>query len=624
MTRSALLGLVVVLGVALGLRLVLHPQMAAATDSFAPLVDSEAYLLQALRVADGAPMVDGVSFQAPLYPWLLGWTLRLSGVPGDADAERVDELAPGLLERALAVGRRLQLAFGVLMAGLVFLLGRALFSTAAGVAAGLLAATYAPTLAYEGHLLKVGLSTLPMLCALLTAAWAWRGDRAWRWLIVGSCLGLGGLVRGNLHLVAQLGALCLLIATWRGLGARPAALRAGAVLLGATLALVPMIVRNSVVAGEPVLSTAAGGTAFWLCNHAGNNTGLIQHVPGNRQVPRYELDDWRRLSEAETGREMSPGEVSRHWMNKALADIAADPLRWLHVELRKLGLLFSRYEAPDNVSVRMAEDAVPVLAKLPSRWSLVMPLALGGLLLAWCRRRALPNPRLFGALLVLGGAYAASLLLFIITSRFRMPLPILALLPAGYLLVELPGLLRGGANAPRWRVLAVIALSVAASFASEGPLGPLSERELGTHHIVRLHNRARVALRRGDELAARKDLEAALLEGHALGVGAPSVFADLGQLDRSAAQRARAAGDLARADALQRSAQQAAALALKANPQHLGGLELSILLALDAAEMAHARAALADYDALRAELGESSPGDEPAEFAALRAAPETP
>ncbi|HZL99749.1 MAG TPA: hypothetical protein VFD43_05800, partial [Planctomycetota bacterium] len=98
---------------ALAVRLLAHAQMSADPDTFAPIIDSEAYLLQALRVAAGEPMVEGVTFQAPLYPYLLGWTLRLAGVPGATEAESAAELPPEILQRALGVGHALNLVLGL-------------------------------------------------------------------------------------------------------------------------------------------------------------------------------------------------------------------------------------------------------------------------------------------------------------------------------------------------------------------------------------------------------------------------------------------------------------------------------------------------------------------------------
>jgi tetratricopeptide (TPR) repeat protein len=562
------LGWVVVLLVALGVRLLAHPQLEAAADTFAPIIDGEAYLLQALRVAAGEDIADGVYFQAPLYPWVLGLTFRLAGVPGvpaAAGIARAEELSEEVLLPALAVGRNLNLLLGLLAVLLIERLGSRLYGAGAGLAAGLTAAVYGPFLFYEGLLLKASLSLIFLPWAVLAGARALRHDAAGSWAWVGLALGLGGLVRGNLHAVGAAAALGLLAFGFRT--RRPAhGLRcAGALALGVACALAPVVIRNSLVAGRPVLSTAAGGTAFYLCNHPDNDTGLIQHRAENRQVPRHELQDWTAEAEARTGRRLDAGEVNRFWMAAAWEGIRERPATWALAELRKAGLLFSRYEAPDNALPAIGEEVSAVLALTPSRYAVVLPLACGGILLVLRRRRReAPEPgrALHGLLLA---AYAATLLLFIVTSRFRLPLAPLLIVYAGYLLARL-GTLSSPSTSGRERALVggAVLLGGALSLASEGPLGPLDRKELASHEVVCLKNRAQVAAARGDLAAARDDLEQASLRGRAAGIDAPALHVEAARLDRLEAlglaeradpgDRERARGLLARADqALQRA-----------------------------------------------------------------------
>jgi tetratricopeptide (TPR) repeat protein len=528
--------------VALVVRLVAHAQMSADPDTFAPIIDSEAYLLQALRVTAGEPMVAGVTFQAPLYPYLLGWTLRSCGVPGVTGVDSAAELPPEILQRSLAIGRALNLALGLLAVLLIWRLALVLFGAGAALWAGLLAATYGPFLFYEGLLLKGALSLLFLPCAVLAAAAALRRDAAPRWSLCGLALGLGGLVRGNMYLLAWGGALALLV--WGGRQRRLAhgAACAGALLLGALLAVAPLIVRNSLAAGRLVLTTAAGGTAFYLCNHPDNDTGLIQVRSWNRQVPRFEEEDWTAEAEQRSGRALTPGEVNQFWLAAALAGIRERPATWLLAEARKLGLLVSRYEAPDNTMPSFAEDTVPVLRWTPSRYATVLPLACGGLVLAWTRRRRERVPGRGALALALAG-YAASLLLFVVTSRFRLPLAPLVLVYAGVLLAGLREL--AAATTPaRERLVAgaAVAAGLGLSLASEGPLGPLSPQERASHVAVCLKNRADVALERGDAAAARADLDQALAVSAGVGWDSPALHVDAAHLahlvgDGAAAER---------------------------------------------------------------------------------------
>ena len=587
---------------ALVFRLANHAAMAQQPDSFAPLVDSEAYLLQALRVAAGEPLVDGVTFQAPLYPWLLGWALRASGDPGATGISRAGELRPERLARALAVGRAFNLACGLLLVLLLWRLGVAFGSPAAGLWAAALAALSSPLVFYEGHLLKVSLSVIFLPWAVLAAQRAWRLDRARPWLWVGVALGLGGLVRGNMHLLAWLAIGALAWHGWRRDSLRAGLARGAWLLVGAWLALAPLVVRNSLVAGRPVLATAAGGTAFFLCNHAGNDTGLVEHTALNRQVPRHEEQDWRQRAESATGRALTPVEVSRFWMDRALTDIAEDPWRWGRLEVRKLGLLVSRYEAPDNTLVAFGEQDLPLLALTPSRWEVVLPLAFGGLVLAWLRRRKRARPGAASALALAAAGYAATLLAFNMTSRFRMPVEPLGMVWAGLLLSSLPVLVRQATTATRLAVVLAVLAGLGAGRLSEGPLGPLDAKERAGHLAVRFLNRSLVARERGDLVSARADLTRAAETSAAAGLISPAILVELAAYARAdalsaegraaAARRDHPVADEARERAAAAEARQLASRraqeALRISPGHGDAHRLLGMLAYDVGDHASA------------------------------------
>lgn len=547
MTRGERIGLGAVLALALAFRLAAHGGMAEHPRTFAPMVDSEAYLLQALRVAAGEPLVEGITFQAPLYPWLLGWTLAAAGSPGAAGVERLAEVPRSVVDEALVVGQTLNLVFGLILVLLLWLVGRSLFSPAAGLWAAGLAAVSSPLVTYEGHLLKVSLSVLVLPLAVLAAARALRTGRARSWLVLGVVLGCGGLVRGNMYLLAWGAALLLVLAGLRTRTPRVGLARAGCVLLGVGLAMAPVVLRNSLVAGRPVLATAAGGTAFFLCNHAGNDTGLVEFTSLNRQVPRHEEGDWHDAAERAQGRTLTAAEVSNHWMDQAIADIREDPARWLRLEARKVGLLFSRYEAPDNTLVALGEADVPLLARTPSRWEVVLPLAFAGLLLAWWSRRQGNDGGAEGAggrtaLVLAAAGYAASLLLFNMTSRFRMPVEPLGMLWAGFALASLPALLATAAWGKRLVVAAVVVLGLLAGRASEGPLGPLDDKELAGHLATRYLNRALIAREQGDLSAASADLDRAATVSLEAGVVSPSILVEQAAIDRARSLAAAEAG----------------------------------------------------------------------------------
>ncbi len=521
------LGLLGVVVIAVVVRLVAQGEMATAPATFAPIIDSEAYLLQGLRVAAGHDVVEGVYFQAPLYPLLLGSVLGLGGIeaPGADEASSVGALDPAVVERSLALGRMLNLLLGVLAAALVWRVGQTLFSPRVGVMAGVLAALYGPFVFYEGHLLKVSLSLVFLPWAVLAVGRAAQRASALSFVWCGVALALGGLVQGHLQPLAGVAAALVLLRPPRALD-RAFGLRAAvAIIAGALLVAAPVITRNSLVQGELVLSTAQGGAALYLCNNPGNPRGVAEHSTRIRQVPRHERDDFHAETERLTGRVMTAGEISSYWADQALSWIRAEPGAWLATEGRKFLALVSRHESADNTGYFLGEQVSRVLRWTPARFGSVLPLAWGGILIVllslWrpsasrvvggaCRGRAAGRFALAAGLI----AYAGVTLVFCITARYRMPMVPLLLVYAGVPLAALSdfiGRRRG------WAVVVAVFAGWLLTLAAETSAGPFDAEELQRQQAVRYRNRGLVSFGRGDLPAARNDLEAALA-AHAGGI----------------------------------------------------------------------------------------------------------
>ncbi|MCZ6747374.1 MAG: glycosyltransferase family 39 protein, partial [Acidobacteria bacterium] len=270
--RRWLLGLL--LG-GLGLRL-LHLATIRTSPFFLYLgLDPLAYHEWALRIADGNWLGDRVFYQDPLYPYFLGLLYTLLG------------------DHRVAV-TLVQLVLGALVPLLVYDATRRGLGRAAAPAAGLLAAAYLPAIYFEGLILKTWLGAALAALALWCMACALTspGKRRLGWLSTGMALGLGCLVRGNLLLILPVLIIWRLAAPFlKGESPQPAAGRrlsfwrrlnvadALALLLGATLVLFPTAVRNRVVGGEWVLTTAQGGPNFYLGNNPVNTTGRYATLP---------------------------------------------------------------------------------------------------------------------------------------------------------------------------------------------------------------------------------------------------------------------------------------------------------------------------------------------------------
>lgn len=410
--------------------------VAAIRDSalvLHPSIDPGAYDARAREILAGDWVGRGVSFQDPLYPYLLAAAKALTG--GTL-------LGPYVVHAAV----------GALASYLLYRVGRRYASEAAGAIAGFAAAVYAPFLYLDGLLEKNAFTIAALLAALLVFPPAGRSAPG-RSLAAGALLGAGALLRGNFLLLAPVLAA---VAAWRRRGAWPARLAAGALFLaGVALPIAPFTLRNRIAGGEWVLTTAQAGTAFYLGNNPENTSGGIHRVSFNRQVPEFEADDWKREAERRSGRVLTRAEVSSFWFRAALAHIASDPGAWLRVVARRAELLLHRYEVPDNTSMLHVEELSPVVRWNPFRFATLAPLGLVGVALGLRRWRE--RAPLFAAF----GVYAGTLLFFPISDRFRAPLAALWLLGAA----EAALALLEAARSRRWKRLGALALGVAAAAA---------------------------------------------------------------------------------------------------------------------------------------------------------------
>lgn len=406
----------ILLGLVLAFQLVLSVQavleMHAGPFGAAPVLDEESYVNWGRRIAAGDWLGSRVFGQEPLYPYTLGITFALTG-------------------GSLLAVRFLQVAAGLLTTLLVFLLARRISTPAAGIAAALVLALFGPLYLHVAELEKATLTLCGSALFLYLVARSRETGRLATWLCAGLAYGALMLLRGNF--VPLLLPLLVWVALRTGVKT-PSLKAAAAVLAGVVVVLSPVAVRNRVVGGEWVLTTASGGLNFFIGNGPGAS-GTNRPLEFVRATPDHEIADFEAEASRRAGRQLTPSESSRFWLAEGLRALAADPLRAVKLWATKALLAVNAYEVPDNYSFDCARSEL-----MPTLWlgfldfGVLVSLALLGALLARDRtKRWLP---LFAL------AFAATLVVFFVLGRYRVPLlPALAAL-GGIGVVEL---------ASRWR-----------------------------------------------------------------------------------------------------------------------------------------------------------------------------
>jgi hypothetical protein len=326
------------------------------------------------------------------------WAQRIAA--GDwlgARAFYMDPLYPyvlGALYRAvgrdLLLARSMNVAFSAGTCLLVARIGRQIGGATVGALAALGFALYAPDVFYVGEVDKTSLSLL-------------------------------------------LGAAALTLGLERSAGRR---LGAGVAMAGAALVLAPVAWRNHHVSGTWVLTTTQAGQNFYTGNNPSNPYGAYGAVPFVRPNPHFEEIDFRAAAEAKAGHVMTPREVSSFWFREGLAHIAAEPGFAARAFGWKLVLFWNDFEISDNQDQYLLERFSWALRLPLLHFGWVAPLALLGTVGGWRRGRGV---RLLAGFIVV---YWASLVVFFLFSRYRLPV-VLALLPLAALgLTDLAGRVR--------------------------------------------------------------------------------------------------------------------------------------------------------------------------------------
>lgn len=396
--RRVLFGILVL---AVLLRVVWALQMRESPYFLDPQLDQRFFVEWGRSVANGEGLGDAPFVRAPLYAWYLGGVFRLFG-------------------EDLLIARLIQCGLGSVGVYLMFLVGRRVFSIRAGLVSAFLAATYWVFLYYDNELLRASACIPLNLLAILLTLRAAEGPQR-RGLVSGVAWGVSVLLRPQVL-------LCLpFVGIWLARTRRSSALL---LLIGAALPILPVTAYNVLAGGDVVLVSSEAGSTFWTANHPGAD-GVATEPPGIRRDYRGLIEDFHTLAEREEGRVLRPSESSMYWMRQTWRAAAKDPLHFLAHLSRKTRIFLTDWEFGNpEEPLFFAERYAPLVRWLPLSFGMILGLSLLGAIVA-------PRRKGFGLILSFAAIYSAGVILFMISSRYRLPVVPFLLLLAGPALVWL-------------------------------------------------------------------------------------------------------------------------------------------------------------------------------------------
>jgi tetratricopeptide (TPR) repeat protein len=392
-------------------------------------LDTAYYVALSQRVAsEGMLAPIGAFFVSPLYVYFLAAVFAAGG--------------------SLFAAQLIQIGLGSAAVGLLYATARHWFGERAAVAAASIAILTGLFTFNEVVILQSALDPFLVACALYALS---------RRMPVSAGLSTGLLVlnRPNALVFAVAAAVVVLVSAWK-----ERTIKHGAVFAGGLVAVLALnAARNYAVSGEFVLIASHGGLNFYIGNHD-RADGTYTPVPGITPSIAGQAGDSERVAESNTGRDLSPGEVSNYFAQQAFEWLARHPAAALELWLRKIAILLNRVDVPLNYSYAFYARESSFLRVLAVGPWLLLPLGLVGLF--WPSLRL--NRRGYWIWAMFVPVYGAAVVMFFVTDRYRMPLFVPLCVTAGAVLVRCFDLARARQFVMLLRPAGAIALTSIVAF----------------------------------------------------------------------------------------------------------------------------------------------------------------
>ena len=392
-----------------------------------PQLDADENLAWVRLIQDGALPPEPL-YRALLYPWLLS----LFGLQG------------ALLAQAAS-------AFGVLChcmnAFLVGLLSRRLWGrVAAGWLSGLVYSCYPVAMYFSVQVLDITFAMTLFLAALYCVVCG--NDRrcpsVYLNVLAGLLVGGAILARPNFLLAAFAFPFAPFVCGCSVLGLRRRLIFAVVITAMFLLPLIGQGVFNLTRSGEFRMLPWQGAYNLLTANKAGaNGKFYVQQVafadvPSGSNPNRMESEHLYRMAHS-AGAADSIDQVNGYWRQLLLTDIQNDPIRWAGLMLRKTFYLLNDWEQYNNFTYAFHKERFVFLNYNPLGWGLLFLVAAGSV---WLLRGAV-DVRVLLLLTAIFALYAAGVLLFYASARFRLPIvPFLTILCGGLAAFRVPDLKR--------------------------------------------------------------------------------------------------------------------------------------------------------------------------------------
>lgn len=368
-----------------------------------PIMDEKYHVEWAEDIASEGLLTRIPFYRAPAYPYSLGAIFAMFG-------------------KGFVVPRIYGLLLGSLSCVLIFLIGSTVFSKKVGFLAGVIMAFYPMHLYFDYMLLTVGLEiTACLLSTWLLFLWFKKNNKLYLFLS-GLSLGLAIITRPNFLVLIPI--MLLIILLNKSTPFRKRLNQSIMYCIGLAPLIITVACVNIVFGKDFVLLAYNGGINFYFGNNPFSNGWTASSVDIH---PSWwgGVRDAIMVAQRNLGRVLRPSEISNYWFGRGLQYIVSNPIQWIGLMVKKTYLFFNSFELSNNQSIYGFSRFSFLLRNPILNFGIIFALAVWGSIAAF-------KKKYMKFLLLTILVYAFSVIVFLITARYRMPVVPFIILIASY------------------------------------------------------------------------------------------------------------------------------------------------------------------------------------------------
>jgi len=382
-----------------------------------PITDSLWHDQWGWQIAMGNDYLGNIAFfRAPFYPYFLALIYFLFG-------------------HNYFIPRLIQIIIASLSCLLIFLIGKYYFNKKVGFAAAAIAVLYGPFIYYDCELLITTLFTFLTLLTVYLIIIA-INKKKWWWFFPGISLGLAAIARPTILILVP-GVIILWLLHREKLDMK---ITVCSFFAGMIIMIAPITVRNYIAEKDFVLISSQGGINYFIGNNPLSD-GKTAKAPSMDKPPTGVQDHiWYssvKVAEREMGKPLKSSEVSNYWFSRGIGYLFKSPFQFLQLQLKKCYYYINAFEIESNLSIYQNRKYSLIFRILvwifgiAFPFGLVFPLSILGMF--WYRKRWRDVYLLYYIIIF----YSLSVVIFFVTSRFRIPVVPFFIIFTAYAIIHL-------------------------------------------------------------------------------------------------------------------------------------------------------------------------------------------